>query len=1248
MPDEDTSGYNKYILVSACDVILLTCELSPLHRIDQQASAHMLSHHLTRRSLRVVRRPRRHQSFLVHEPLAHVPSLRAFSQSPSESPRSQLQCWYIEEHAIQISSEKAFHVDNHCIDGKTWWSAQFVCPLTNKVYYADTPTSYADSNSLWFKNNNDVEPINIEGKVWYSKLKTAVQAAAARRLDAIESAKQDNLSSEDSLSTDAHKDLQRPADNLPEEDLPVVDVGSMETSVIRLEKGTDVNDTSYTHIESAPSVDPSKELTKPMAPNKKGPYFDPTIISHPLDHLSRYLSGRHGILNHSDRFEAVMCRTKNGTFWSATFACPVSRQKYVAGSLQDEARYGEIRYLNRVPYYSRRKSALHAAAAKVLDDIQFRETNDVNLPRYCYDDPSHPEVAFVHPQADIRQLVALRDNVSCRQLEEELPDDADNASLVDNIIYPSVSDQSMPMSTLGKVMSAWAKSAGVEKTTTGSSSRKAILPSTWDPLQQRNKICEDATSWLAATGDADAREEIDRTQASTAILSAFSSNANRDTNDRPRPLRYALFHSPVHVNPLEASNAILSALSRANAIKSGPDIQVLADKVLANLSARASPNADTYCAHFRCLHGDSTTVAVTAETTLRTMVTGKLADIKGLPAPTVEVFNTVIELWANAGEPQKCQSVFDLLLNSGFEANRETFYSMLSVMAQGTFDADAAKAVLERLQRIGSVDAEVYCAPLRWSGRQMGTGTVPWDRFSEIYSDGFKESAIEGSYEEAQAVDAWVSSMQDVVEVNTTSGYEATIQAWVRTGTLEGLLRAEACAQQLLAAASEKELQPKLQCFFPILAAWAYSGEDSSNLKRWIRRLESSGIAHNDGRLAPMFILANRRRGEALLLLGSNYDVAEGKSTATEASQELSRLCDQLLNHDYSEASIHSLLETSAFCDALSCIKSFGKQRAENGDRIEARAATDLIVHVVALYQNLIQKLSALVCKEDGPEDDPEDEDLEFDLVARTKTETSEREKAQSNLILYQLRCLLRGAPGVYRSAIASLDDIDLAFTTAPIKSEDERGSPVTSWLPHVEGMVRNAAECHILLKSLGGGEENDFTYIDGFFYHENSTEHMASQAMLLDKVIYSLAKRNAGHQFSYNARILALVAKMACEESLPEADRSRLSVALVGAAKVLLARVRTWEERVVLEHILKPISRTCEGTTDSLSPEVLQKSVSGVVKKKTKAKAAFFASVGVKIRAGKASTKSESPAYSDRQHKPAPLKHRTHRRNSI
>lgn len=94
--------------------------------------------------------------------------------------------------------------------------------------------------------------------------------------------------------------------------------------------------------------------------------------------------------------------------------------------------------------------------------------------------------------------------------------------------------------------------------------------------------------------------------------------------------------------------------------------------------------------------------------------------------------------------------------------------------------------------------------------------------------------------------------------------YESVIQAWIRTGTQDGLMKAEALGNRLIEGTGAS-LQPRVQTFHPILSAWIYSSVDGAPEKvaEWLDRLDDLPDMVMDGRLlaAPIKVcIADQRR----------------------------------------------------------------------------------------------------------------------------------------------------------------------------------------------------------------------------------------------------------------------------------------------------------------------------------------------------------------------------------------------------
>jgi hypothetical protein len=139
-------------------------------------------------------------------------------------------------------------------------------------------------------------------------------------------------------------------------------------------------------------------------------------------------------------------------------------------------------------------------------------------------------------------------------------------------------------------------------------------------------------------------------------------------------------------------NSLLFALSKANQIQNGRDIQAIADKIFKFVKSKHEPDADTVCAYILCLCGLPTSVAQKAQDILQNMVSSKLQPENTVPALTADVFHTVIDLWACAGDAAKCQEIVDLIVSSQMAIDSSVARVMVSSLAHGTFNLGAMKS----------------------------------------------------------------------------------------------------------------------------------------------------------------------------------------------------------------------------------------------------------------------------------------------------------------------------------------------------------------------------------------------------------------------------------------------------------------------------------------------------------------------------------------------------------------------------
>jgi hypothetical protein len=362
-----------------------------------------------------------------------------------------------------------------------------------------------------------------------------------------------------------------------------------------------------------------------------------------------------------------------------------------------------------------------------------------------------------------------------------------------------------------------------------------VTPTFHDPKEERQRTIDNAFAWIAQKQDEKKEPLSERTR--------FDENGQLSSQ--------------------KIANLILASLASAQARlpleRYSSGVEKAASAVLEYMwsSLSASPTADTYVEYIKCLEGaDPTLIAERAQKVFDAMSNGTEFEGRVLPAPNISVYNSLIQRWAEAGVKSSVQNI-----NSSLKPNRETFLSMLSSISLahgvGVFDADYALSCIDQMTPLSEEcndrslipDIEVYNAPLRCSTGILSASLPPfmrcieWDAYDEIFQNGFWP-LDEGDdlVKNAHAVESWVQSItakdfgKDISPNIET--YESAIQAWVRTGTLKGLQKAEEIAEFLVEDANSG-LKPRLQTFHPIILAWLYSGaaDGPARVDSWIIRL---------------------------------------------------------------------------------------------------------------------------------------------------------------------------------------------------------------------------------------------------------------------------------------------------------------------------------------------------------------------------------------------------------------------------
>jgi len=401
--------------------------------------------------------------------------------------------------------------------------------------------------------------------------------------------------------------------------------------------------------------------------------------------------------------------TEGGTvYWTATFTCPASGRRYGAGTLRSppttssaaaaEAattiRRGTAVEIDGKICYSRKKAAVHAAAARALDAIQWNKLGIVE-PRLCREDPSMSSTStsslLLQQQQQLNRTGSAAPNsdaadattaavVSAEKTErEEIDAKASGGAVEQEAMQEAIrSAIVVPTDSLYANLSSEVEESGTlvpavqeEEEVDDDDQVVSYLPDAFGEPPSR-RLLQSLSSKRASVSDRVAdltfnaavsdRMPIElgataRLRLAIDMATAWASAAKKRSSNRmtKNPHRIIL---PQDASPddLVVGNSLLSSLAEANqsiAISNYQHgIEDAAKQVLDALwqNECAHPDADTYALYLRCLEGRKpVAVAKRAEKLFEAMRSGEEYEGRVLPAPSIQVINALIQLWAQVG-----------------------------------------------------------------------------------------------------------------------------------------------------------------------------------------------------------------------------------------------------------------------------------------------------------------------------------------------------------------------------------------------------------------------------------------------------------------------------------------------------------------------------------------------------------------------------------------------------------------------
>jgi len=492
------------------------------------------------------------------------------------------------------------------------------------------------------------------------------------------------------------------------------------------------------------------------------------------------------------------------------------------------------------------------------------------------------------------------------------------------------------------------------------------------------------------------------------------------------------------------------------------------------------------------------------------------------------------------------------------KSDQRVYEILLSSFVHGRFDRKMVLNVIKDMERNEIFSKKMYYCPLRWGSKQCPAGFISWDIFKKNHDGKFRKEPIEEDIFEVKQVEAWLALIEQQPHLELTIGcYEAVIQGWIRTGTLDGFKKAELWAQRCLENASEN-LQPRLQTFFPILSASIYLNEGPEKINEWVNELEKHSMSYPqlrpDGRVKSMIVLAWRQYQESIC---KDRELEKAKFVATESSIELERICNQLMDYHLHGKGNLFFVETATFCDVASCWATYLQMLIRQGCKHEAKNAASRVLEIGSLYQRLIRDIKGLLLHRD-------------DTLMEEKSEES---NSETSTLYLQLCHLLYRASDLYFLVLSSVFEMEQTYSLHIVEDKGFECKLFVKYLVETEGMLRSSYEMHRLLQTLGRAKLGyDPYYNDDYPHHEEAEKYRTTQTQLCTIIATMLSKEDTGKKYlGDKIRILMLVLRIIAEKE--SFNKGQISHLFIDTVKVLQHLENDFEREVLLKHLFWAIS---------------------------------------------------------------------------
>jgi len=564
---------------------------------------------------------------------------------------------------------------------------------------------------------------------------------------------------------------------------------------------------------------------------------------------------------------------KTLTYCTSTFECPVTGKIFPSGTLinvdecASQGTAPAMKNIDGVVYYFDKKNAEHAAAGRTFDILSATNffssfgLNDYKVvPQFCEEDPHSYTDEYYSDDDDFDEFVI-----------QDVPRAGGN-----------MAGDNSNRTTMDVVLDAWADYSVQNEL-------QEALPSS-DAISTAKSWLEKMKSEAGAPGSKAASKKMTTLRQTT--VSTFS------------------------------CNAILKALANANYSGSADDIEALAGEIIKLMISSSSsgeelpcaPNTSTFASYIRCFQSASPLEsAKRAEKFLDDMLNGKVFEGAKLPEPDCEFFNAVMKQWFQVPDQNYQRRIAALFNKLEFTANttsndlrpnKESYLVALEslAMSEDEFNPIEAQKWIDRmLKHVAKsddddmiVDTEVYNAALPLPVDQYHLteyiksvyNPESWNKDKPSKANAIK---VENWFHEMERLSVEEGKLLAAPDMDT---YEAVIQAWIKLGSEEGLLKAEKWALLTTeAAAIDSDISPRLSTFRALALAWAWSGSAQApeRLESIFQQLDS--LSETFPELTPDGELRS-----LLLVAWQNQRITESNRSLSDVAQDASDYLNSIID----------------------------------------------------------------------------------------------------------------------------------------------------------------------------------------------------------------------------------------------------------------------------------------------------------------------------------------------------------------